>query len=665
MKPLTTSARATMLALFLFFTSCRKQEKEIQVEPPTPTSVTDPSFFSKYATQDPVVQKVITYVKKQNEAYNFAPKYHKVIGLPRWDKAIVVGKGGSTTSRVTTGGNSDTSMVYVPFAQDSQQVVNAALIVKLAGDSISSRMLFKWQYSFFGYKKKPGNAWNAKDVFNLFVKLDNTVFGTTKFKVFNYHFLPEDIQAGVSKEEFARGDFDVTFTLNNQANNLASGRTVFVDICNTYDICLEREKKAFREIQSQSAMLPRCIRWGTETQCTTYWFTVSDDPNEGGGGWGDPGWWNTGGGGGGGSYWPSPDNPGSCPPEGGDRPPQSTIDDTAEPCGPGWIPQPPELKDANGFYLSRKMELAAILANNPAALLPCDEIANMEAYGLQWQNIASFQLPQNLKDRLDNLSTQVISNPFGPDHYYQQTLDNAEGGIVNCDYFPIKITSIPQGHTPESLLEHFRLNISDFITDHSKNTFEPYVVGCDPMGNFCVDDREWYTRSKENAVGSLVHIKIRSDLAPDDYPLDGTVILSNYTVKEPPTYSSYFNQFMFTTIYSLMDKEHPVAGNRAFGIFSNPNAAGEYILYMSGVDRAWSKADQLINWAMNGISFTEGDKLWEDVQQNFIKWVNNLPGGKADYFSKKKIVSRPDWDDVKKFLKKEITFNELKNRLNC
>lgn len=214
MKKLTIGIYVSILAFLLLFISCRKQEKDVQVKLTPNTSVTDPVFFNKYVTQDPIVQKVITYVKKQSEVYNFVPKYHKVIGLPRWDKAIVVSKSGSTTSRVTNGSNTDTSMIYVPFAKDSQQVVNAALIVKLAGDSISSRMLFKWQYSFFGYKEKLDNVWNAKDVFNLFVKLDNTVFGTTKFKVYNYNFLPEDIKNSVNKEEFTRGDFDVTFTLN-------------------------------------------------------------------------------------------------------------------------------------------------------------------------------------------------------------------------------------------------------------------------------------------------------------------------------------------------------------------------------------------------------------------------------------------------------------------
>lgn len=462
-------------------------------------------------------------------------------------------------------------------------------------------------------------------------------------------------------------------TIDGPDSNTVSARTYY-QTCNDFPVSVVdlhctghcKPKLAFRTTASAAYTCDECSACATITQdiltvCTGWW----DEDDVGGGGGGT--------------------EPGEGGGPGGDNPP-----DPGDPCaggriigarlpagcgggggsaggGGGWIPVVPDEDkvDENGFYASRKAELTALLENDPAALLPCDEIAEMERYGLQWQNIASFELPQNLKDRLDNLSAQSVVNPDRPKTYYQQTLADAAGGVVNCDYFPIKITSIPQGYTPESLLEHFRLNINSFITDLTKNSFEPYVYGCLPLTNSCVDDTDWFGMDKEGSVGSLVHIKIRDYLGENEINVDGTVMLSNYIVKGPPTFSSSFNQFTFTTVFSYLDKEHPVAGNRAFGIFTNPQNSNEYIFYTSGVDRPYTTRDRFVNWAMNNISFKEADKLWENIQENFINWVNNLPGGQASTFPQKKILARPDWDDVKKFLRKEIDFNALKQKLGC
>lgn len=654
----------THFCVLLFLTilatlfSCKKADSDLLLNPQKEDG--------GVSTGLPQYNKQIQKAKRSYELRNIDKAFKEKYGIPLWNKAILSqSKGGPGKSDALRVDQIADTIVIIPIKDFNQNQINAYLLARV-NDSVILSVHTAAAYTSMNLSNS-GQKYNAAEKHALkFMLLNRHVFG------FNKHEITDKRLFQSANALFDTAGITRYITIGGPDSNTISARTYY-QTCNDFPVSVVdlhctghcKPKLAFRTTASAAYTCDECSACATITQdiltvCTGWW---DEDDFGGGGGGTAPGE----GGGSGGDNPPDPGDPCAGGRINGARLPAGCGGGGSEGGGGGWIPVVPDEDkvDENGFYASRKAELATILKNNPDALLPCDEIAEMETYGVQWQNIASFQLPQNLKDRLDDLSTQVISNPFGPDHYYQQTLNNAEGGIVNCDYFPIKLTSIPQGYTPESLLEHFRKNINDFISDHTKNTFEPYYFDCAPMGNYCVDDREWYNRSKENAVGSLVHIKIRSNLAPDDYPLDGTVMLSNYTVKEPPTYSGYFNQFMFTTIYSLMDKDHPVAGNRAFGVFSNPNTAGEYVFYMSGVDRAWTKMDNVINMAMNNISFTESDKLWENVQQNFIAWINTLPGGQADYFPKKKIVSRPEWDDVKKFLRKEITFNELKNRLNC
>ncbi len=343
-KPTINFGAVILLSLLVFF-GCRKTENEPKVTIPN-QDITALNFFNKFTTQDPIVKKVINYVEKHNEIYNFVPAYVKAIGTPRWDKALVISKGisGTVSSRVTASTAVDSSIIYIPFVRDSQDFVNASLVVKIKGDSIASKMLFDWQYSSFGYDEKPNGQWIAKDVFNLFVKLDNNVFGTSKFKIYDYNLLPQHIAVQVNKEEFGRGDYGVTFSLNTNENSAPAGRMISVNICNTYDVCVEREKKAFREMTSQSAMLPPCAVWGTETMCTTYWFEIGDGGGGGSGDWGGggsgPG--DGGGGGGGGDNsgnWPPPSNPGDCPPG---NAPMPKVNKSEDPCGTGWVPVPVE-----------------------------------------------------------------------------------------------------------------------------------------------------------------------------------------------------------------------------------------------------------------------------------------------------------------------------------
>ena len=116
---------------------------------------------------------------------------------------------------------------------------------------------------------------------------------------------------------------------------------------------------------------------------------------------------------------------------------------------------------------------------------------------------------------------------------------------------------------------------------------------------------------------------------------------------------------MFTTITSPLDQNHPVSGNREFGIFANPNGDG-YTFYIMGVDRQSDWMFSLAN-AFN-TSFDKADELWSSIQRNMANFIKNQ-GGVATALSP--VVARPKWDDVKDYLLGNISFPVLKNRLKC
>jgi hypothetical protein len=305
------------------------------------------------------------------------------------------------------------------------------------------------------------------------------------------------------------------------------------------------------------------------------------------------------------------------------------------------------LFDQNGFYYSRIIELTNNLEIDPYAITPCDSLNIMpldpdNAFGKMYQRIAQFKLPQLVKDRIDSI--RLVAPQWPVDNFNLQSIEDASGPIVNCDYFPVQIKVLPMGYTAKSLLEYFRKNINLFIKRSTlTTTFTPYMSGA-------FNDFNRFNADYENSLGALVSIRMLND---------GSVIISDYYSNN---WGSEKNRFKFSTIETPKDYEHPVAGNREFGIFQNPNGNGEFTFYTMGVDRTWDLYFNLGNY--NNTGFKIADELWSGIQEEFIKFVKNN-GGDASYYSEKKIIARPNWNDVKDFLRGNISFDQLKQKSGC
>src|SRR5690606_12194620 len=95
----------------------------------------------------------------------------------------------------------------------------------------------------------------------------------------------------------------------------------------------------------------------------------------------------------------------------------------------------------------------------------------------------------------------------------------------------------------------------------------------DDSDNGGLNDINKFFAGYENSIGTIIHFL----LPPQQWPLfyfgwnDGTVIESGYQAASD-------NYFIYTTVNSPFDGQHPVSGNRRFGIYPD-NVNGGYCLY--------------------------------------------------------------------------------------
>lgn len=283
--------------------------------------------------------------------------------------------------------------------------------------------------------------------------------------------------------------------------------------------------------------------------------------------------------------------------------------------------------------------------NNDVALIRCDslqllKIQAYQNYGRMFQDVAQYVGPLTVGQRVNALGLQEN----WPDSFFDQfnitSLFGAYGAVVNCDFFPVRITQLPPGMTMASLTEYFRLNMTNFISPSLNTSFSPYV------DNY-TNDTNLFNSPGAQSLGALVHIHMKDN---------GTVIESGYDNTDSHA------SFKFSTMDSPLDNDHPVAGTREFGVYQDPNRPGEYTFYTMGVDRTSDWLFSAFNY--NGAVFAGADQLWSDMQNNMIAFIN-LRGGSAGYYNQKSYIARPDFALVKNFLQGNQTYQQLLHQIGC
>ena len=279
-------------------------------------------------------------------------------------------------------------------------------------------------------------------------------------------------------------------------------------------------------------------------------------------------------------------------------------------------------------YIRERVE--ELLEDRPFALIdvPCSELE-------KWQALALHTPPASVINRvhaIDNQHTTYFTD------YSIQTLENAQGHLVNMDHFQVEIEQFPTNpstnlpYTPEEFLTYIRLNINTLV-DNDWAFFEPVVY---QDGSFSIDDTELW--NSNNPLTALLTI---------DIPIDqGTVIVSDYSA----------SNFTFITLETPWDSEHPVSGVRDFGFVQNPD--GTYSFYTRAVDRMADGLDYAVanSSIPNDAAFFGSDALWTSFQDKLEAFVN-FNGGQAVAYDRD--TFRPKWEKIRKVLRGEVSIDEL------
>jgi hypothetical protein len=276
--------------------------------------------------------------------------------------------------------------------------------------------------------------------------------------------------------------------------------------------------------------------------------------------------------------------------------------------------------------VSSVIAVEQLLLQDPSALIeiPCNQLP-------KWQPLAQNIASQTIKNKINQLN----NNAGWFDNWAIQTLNGANGTIVNMDYFSVNVTTLPNNpttglpFTPEGFLDYFRKNINSFTEG---STFSPFCQ----TAALCVQETALW--NSNNPTGAIVYIDIPGD--------DGVVVCSEYT-------SSYW---YFMTIEAPGAGNHPVSGTRQFGF--EPNGAGGYNFFVRGVDRFDSNIveNSLYAGTLGENPFFGADALWTSVQNKLKEFVTSK-GGNA--IINTPVKYRPDWEKVKDVLEGKRPLSDL------
>ncbi|WP_312286402.1 hypothetical protein [Chryseobacterium gleum] len=276
---------------------------------------------------------------------------------------------------------------------------------------------------------------------------------------------------------------------------------------------------------------------------------------------------------------------------------------------------------------TRIKDLDNALVQNPNLLLniPCSELP-------KWQDLANHPIPISVKNRIFQINGQT--NLFSS--AVIQNLDYSSSFTINMDVYPIKISNMPEKapgvkYTYAEFFDYFRKNINNF-TSISHGKFYPVV---EPQ--FGIDDTQLW--NSENPLGSLITIKIPAD--------NGTVVCSGFDSQA----------WIFTTVKSPWDGEHPVSGNRLFGYFID--SSGDMVIYTRGVDRFTTKvSNNALQYTVESFGYSEAKKMWQTMQQKLSSFVNSKNGNSS-------IIPGVDYTPNYIFVKDYLRGNKPLTALGC
>jgi len=301
--------------------------RRINLPPETGNSVnaTEQKIFNTHRTADASEKAIVEYMKRQNDKLHFVAQTVRQIGYPRWDKAMAISKtDASVNGRGQTADSAN--IYYVPFVRDSQNYVNASLIVKTNPADTSFSYLCDWQYHNRINGAMTLNT-TAENLAVLFMLHDKDVFGYNRFEIIDSSlFSNYPIQPTATGREI-RITNSSGFRKQNNRTATAILVCYYTYHCGTVSWCNDNGGCDYMNCPTGKCRV-------TGEECEYY-----DEPPSGGGGGGTGG--GSGGGSGGSGGGSGGGGGGGTPPECGEplQPLAGRINVMVmDPCGPGWVP---------------------------------------------------------------------------------------------------------------------------------------------------------------------------------------------------------------------------------------------------------------------------------------------------------------------------------------
>jgi hypothetical protein len=333
--------KSKLLLLFfvlsIIWIACRKTDTRPQENVVPSTPIKESRFFTEHRSTNPQVQGIMQWLQAKNTNKNFVTKTVNQIGYPRWDKAFVQASNANLSHR----GGTDTSftLFFIPFVRDSQNYVNASMVVKATATDTVMNYICDWQYQDFGFSALSDTAIRAKNIFHLFTLFDNYTFGHKKFLLTDTRLYTHQDSLAIINNNLSFDSAAVLYRIDSVG---VSGRleSYIQTTCTDYAVCVlsapptpSSSPAGFRTRLNarSSSSLPsssNCLAFAIWTYCTEVEILEPGDIPTGGTSTPPTGTGGGGGASGGGS---------STPPE-CSGPTTGNRIETNYNCGPGWVP---------------------------------------------------------------------------------------------------------------------------------------------------------------------------------------------------------------------------------------------------------------------------------------------------------------------------------------
>jgi hypothetical protein len=250
---------------------------------------------------------------------------------------------------------------------------------------------------------------------------------------------------------------------------------------------------------------------------------------------------------------------------------------------------------------------AAVAASAPLAFAPSARSATTWDY---WDHLVNHQPDATT---LNNIRAARGREALA---FAVQRIDDATGEHVNFDFFGVRILQMPTTgpNQPATLFNHVRQNLGRFL-DQAYSSFRGYT------------DHEYgdWHNSLVAPLGTMMIFDIPAG------------VLGMHEQAGVVTSAATEFSWVFTTVTfgSAMPGEHPVSGNREFGLFQD---ATSIVIFTRAADRVMASTLPGEPTVLAG-----ADNLWTSFQSNLAFYVNST-GGRAEIMVPTR--ERPLWSDV-------------------